>query len=174
MNNMPFCTNCGAQLKEGTRFCVQCGTPVKAPAATPAPAKEYKDIHFFVDIDTPDSIEEDLFIESKDINVKELLERNLAFILPYYPNKYKCEPVSIHKQSAGLMVYIDNYPCGTVPEKQAEAVQDLLASDKLDKITAFVSCGAVYRCSMGDDDNEFEIHVTNEDIKINVNMIVKK
>ena len=26
---MPFCTNCGTQLKESAAFCTQCGTPVK-------------------------------------------------------------------------------------------------------------------------------------------------
>lgn len=28
-----FCKNCGAQLKDGARFCAKCGTPVKQPAA---------------------------------------------------------------------------------------------------------------------------------------------
>ena len=41
-----FCTNCGTNLKDDARFCVNCGQPVKvraqsqeaAPAAAPAPA----------------------------------------------------------------------------------------------------------------------------------------
>lgn len=42
-----FCTSCGAQLKDGAKFCVNCGTPVAAapnsveePIITPAPVEE--------------------------------------------------------------------------------------------------------------------------------------
>ena len=38
---MPFCSNCGAQVDAGSRFCMSCGSPVEqtpvAPAPTPAP-----------------------------------------------------------------------------------------------------------------------------------------
>ena len=30
-----FCTNCGAQLNEGTKFCTSCGAPVAGPAPEP-------------------------------------------------------------------------------------------------------------------------------------------
>lgn len=30
-----FCTNCGAQLNEGTKFCTSCGAPVAGPASEP-------------------------------------------------------------------------------------------------------------------------------------------
>lgn len=32
-----FCKNCGKQLKDGDKFCPDCGTPVPAGSATPAP-----------------------------------------------------------------------------------------------------------------------------------------
>lgn len=36
---MAFCINCGKQLPEGAKFCLECGTPVAVvPAAAPAPA----------------------------------------------------------------------------------------------------------------------------------------
>lgn len=28
-NDMPFCTNCGAQIAEGTKFCTNCGVALK-------------------------------------------------------------------------------------------------------------------------------------------------
>ena len=31
---MPFCKQCGMELKEGVRFCPGCGTPVEEPAQT--------------------------------------------------------------------------------------------------------------------------------------------
>lgn len=31
---MPFCRQCGMELKEGVRFCPGCGTPVEGPAQT--------------------------------------------------------------------------------------------------------------------------------------------
>ena len=31
---MPFCRQCGMELKEGVRFCPGCGTPVEEPAQT--------------------------------------------------------------------------------------------------------------------------------------------
>lgn len=31
---MPFCRQCGMELKEGVRFCPGCGTPVEEPART--------------------------------------------------------------------------------------------------------------------------------------------
>lgn len=34
---MANCTNCGAPLKDGTKFCTECGTTV--PAAKPAPPR---------------------------------------------------------------------------------------------------------------------------------------
>ncbi|MBN2336405.1 zinc ribbon domain-containing protein [Candidatus Bathyarchaeota archaeon] len=34
---MPFCTNCGAELKPNDRFCGNCGATVGAPAAPPPP-----------------------------------------------------------------------------------------------------------------------------------------
>jgi uncharacterized protein (TIGR00266 family) len=37
---MAFCTNCGAQLSAGARFCVGCGQPVGAAAAAPPPPVE--------------------------------------------------------------------------------------------------------------------------------------
>ena len=30
-----FCTNCGTQLNEGTKFCTSCGAPVAGPASEP-------------------------------------------------------------------------------------------------------------------------------------------
>ena len=33
---MAFCTKCGKQLEDGTRFCPGCGAPQNAPAAAPA------------------------------------------------------------------------------------------------------------------------------------------
>lgn len=37
---MPFCSNCGAQVDDGSRFCMSCGSPVDAPSA-PAAAPVY-------------------------------------------------------------------------------------------------------------------------------------
>ena len=36
---MAFCSNCGAKIREGSRFCGGCGTPVSVGAGTPAPAQ---------------------------------------------------------------------------------------------------------------------------------------
>ena len=33
---MAFCAKCGAQVADGTSFCVSCGTPVESGAASPA------------------------------------------------------------------------------------------------------------------------------------------
>ncbi|MDY5624443.1 MAG: zinc ribbon domain-containing protein, partial [Eubacteriales bacterium] len=40
---MAFCTNCGAKLPDGSRFCTECGAAIAASApATPAePEKKY-------------------------------------------------------------------------------------------------------------------------------------
>jgi len=41
---MAFCNNCGSELKEGARFCEQCGTPVQqAPQAPEQPAYTYQE-----------------------------------------------------------------------------------------------------------------------------------
>ena len=40
---MAFCTNCGAQVPDGTKFCTDCGTKIEQPAAAPvqeAPKQE--------------------------------------------------------------------------------------------------------------------------------------
>lgn len=38
-NHMPFCTNCGAQAKEGAAFCTACGAKLTIPASpSPGPA----------------------------------------------------------------------------------------------------------------------------------------
>ena len=36
---MAFCSNCGVQIREGSKFCVGCGAPVSAGSGTPAPAQ---------------------------------------------------------------------------------------------------------------------------------------
>ena len=38
---MLFCSNCGAQLAEGTKFCAVCGTPVQAAAPVQEPEVQY-------------------------------------------------------------------------------------------------------------------------------------
>ena len=35
-----FCRNCGKEIREGSKFCTGCGTPVPAPAAPTAPVEE--------------------------------------------------------------------------------------------------------------------------------------
>ena len=35
-----FCTNCGAQMADGTLFCTDCGTRLKTEQPAPAPAAE--------------------------------------------------------------------------------------------------------------------------------------
>lgn len=37
-----ICTNCGNQMDDATMFCVNCGSPVPTPTATPAPEKVKK------------------------------------------------------------------------------------------------------------------------------------
>ncbi|MES0326032.1 MAG: zinc-ribbon domain-containing protein [Candidatus Bathyarchaeia archaeon] len=42
---MPFCSNCGAQAKEGYKFCNNCGTPLQSSApqqqyVAPPPPKQ--------------------------------------------------------------------------------------------------------------------------------------
>lgn len=34
---MPFCSNCGAKVEAGNRFCIGCGSPVEQTAVVPAP-----------------------------------------------------------------------------------------------------------------------------------------
>src|SRR5215218_4040802 len=35
-----YCTNCGAEIREGTSFCISCGTPLTAGAQEPPPHPE--------------------------------------------------------------------------------------------------------------------------------------
>ena len=51
---MPFCKQCGMELKEGVRFCPGCGTPVEEPAQTTQQNSTTKD-NFAADFNTADT-----------------------------------------------------------------------------------------------------------------------
>ncbi len=52
---MPFCRQCGMELKEGVRFCPGCGTPVEEPAQTTQQNNASKDNGFAAAFNTADT-----------------------------------------------------------------------------------------------------------------------
>ena len=52
---MPFCRQCGMELKEGVRFCPGCGTPVEEPAQTAQQNSTSKENSFAAAFNTADT-----------------------------------------------------------------------------------------------------------------------
>ena len=52
---MPFCRQCGMELKEGGRFCPGCGTPVEEPAQTAQQNSTSKENSFAAAFNTADT-----------------------------------------------------------------------------------------------------------------------
>ena len=52
---MPFCKQCGMELKEGVRFCPGCGTPVEEPAQTAQQNSTSKENSFAAAFNTADT-----------------------------------------------------------------------------------------------------------------------
>ena len=52
---MPFCRQCGMELKEGVRFCPGCGTPVEEPAQTAQQNSTSKENSFTAAFNTADT-----------------------------------------------------------------------------------------------------------------------
>jgi pSer/pThr/pTyr-binding forkhead associated (FHA) protein len=77
-----FCTQCGQQNPDDSKFCARCGAPLTVPAAPPTPAVEQTTTISMTGIESPEDHGEDM----PDVGVESLPSGSALLVVKRGPN----------------------------------------------------------------------------------------
>ena len=154
---MPFCTNCGASLRDNANFCVMCGQKVKKLIGVPTAPKQktnnVKNIHLRVHGTSYHEEEINSLIKwSEDLSAKEIKDEYDDYELiqfdhfKEFPVQLVSEPDNQYDPNA-VKVMIDGVHVGYIGKTYCAACKRRLDAGQITKISVEIiggNCAKIY------------------------------